>query len=191
MSESDGPGITLPDAYSRVTNPRRFAPLQIVAAELLDQLSTRFDVARAEGYHLDPELEASLELARPGVKLTPRDASSAPLVVVFSAFPGLHARFGRWCLNAFPVCGCDACEETAEGEVERLNSMIGDLTSGRFREAIQTDAAGDKWLESAFGSQGESVWRSSRSRLDAEGAQKLLAEGGPSSYVWKAWAARS
>ena len=178
------------DPHTRVTNPGRFASLHSMAAELLDQLSSRFDVAREEGHDLDSELEARSELAGPSVRLTPTNSSAAPLVIVFSAFPGLHARLGRWYLTAFPACGCDACGETVEGEAERLKSMIDDLTSGRFHEALQTDADGATWLDSEFGSHGATVWRSSRSRLTGERAQKLLGEGGPFSYLWSAWAAR-
>jgi hypothetical protein len=59
------------EAYSRVTNPERFAPLHDVAAELLDRLELEFDAERTEGYGLDPELEEGCKLARPSVTLVP------------------------------------------------------------------------------------------------------------------------
>jgi hypothetical protein len=183
--------VTMSDPHTRVTNPKRFAPLHRIATELLDQLSQRFDVERTEGYHLDSELEARSKLAGQSVKLAPRNSLSAPLVMVFSAFPGLHTRLGLWYLTSFPTCGCDACGETVESEAERLRSMIDDLTSGRFRESIRTDADGATWLQSEFGSHGATVWRSSRSRLTGERAKKLLGESGPFSYLWSAWTARS
>jgi hypothetical protein len=70
-----------PEAYSRVTNAERFAPLRVVAAELLDELELKFDVERAQGYGLDSELEEGWEPAQPPVTLVPRDVRAAPLVV--------------------------------------------------------------------------------------------------------------
>src|ERR1700738_5220398 len=98
----DGP---LQKAYSRVTSLGRCASLHAVAAELLDRLELEFDAERAEGYGLDPELEEGYKLARPSVTLVPRDVGAAPIVVAFSAFPGVLVRFGRWCTGAFPTCG--------------------------------------------------------------------------------------
>ena len=68
--------------------------------------------------------------ARPSVKLSPRDPDAAPITVVFTAFPGLHLRFGRWYREPFPDCGCDACDESAEGEIERLNEMVDAVAAG-------------------------------------------------------------
>ena len=77
------------------------------------------------------------DLARPDVKLTPVDPNAAPIVMAFTAFTGLRVRFGRWYVEPFPDCGCDACDESAEGEIERLSEMVDDVTAGRFREAIE------------------------------------------------------
>ena len=96
---AEGPPL---EAYSRVTNPERFASLHDVAAELLDRLEIEFDAERAEGYGLDPELEEGYKLARPSVTLVPRDVGAAPIVVAFSAFPGVLVHFGRWCTGCFP-----------------------------------------------------------------------------------------
>ncbi|MDA1128514.1 MAG: DUF6226 family protein [Chloroflexi bacterium] len=98
---SEGPP---PEAYSRITNPERFAPVPEFAGELLNRLEAEFAVERTEGYGLDPELESG-ELARPGVRLTPADADAAPIIIIFTAFPGLRVRFGRWYTNPFPSCG--------------------------------------------------------------------------------------
>src|SRR5580704_14390468 len=90
------------EAYSRVTNPERFASLHDVAAELLGRLELEFDAERTEGSGLDSELEEGCNQARPSVALVPRDISAAPIVVTFTAFPGVRVRFGRWCMIAFP-----------------------------------------------------------------------------------------
>ena len=53
------------------------------------------------------------------------------VTIAFSSFPGIHARFGKWTTDAYPGCGCDACDETAGSEIERLNDMIHNVTRGR------------------------------------------------------------
>jgi hypothetical protein len=181
---AEGPPL---EAYSRVTDPERFGSLHLVATELLDRLERNFDVERAEAYGLDPELERGITLARPSVTLVPRDAGAAPILIAFSTFPGIAVRFGRWCTSAFPVCGCDACDETAEGEIERLKSMIDNLTAGRFREAIRISAEGNPWQEWEFGSDRE---RCAKSRLDPDRARQLVAAGDQSLYEWGPWPKR-
>jgi hypothetical protein len=176
------------EAYSRVTNPQRFASLHDVAAELLDRLELDFNVERTEGSDLDPELEAGYKLARPSVTLVPRDTGAAPVVIVFSGFPGLRVRFGRWCTSAFPTCGCDACDETAESETERLKSLIDSLTAGRFREAIRIPADGPAWQESEFWSVASHC--AQKSQLDRGRARQLVEARDRSSYDWAQWPRR-
>ena len=52
------------EAYSRVTNPERFACLHNTAAELLDRLEREFAAEREEAYGLDPELEEGCNPSR-------------------------------------------------------------------------------------------------------------------------------
>jgi hypothetical protein len=176
------------EAYSRVTNPERFASLHAVAAELLDRLVLEFDAERAEGYGLDSELEEGIKLARPSATLVPRDIGAAPIVVIFSAFPGVRVRFGRWCVTAFPACGCDACDESVESETERLKSLVDNLTAGHFREAIKIPADGAAWQEYESWSVGGRC--AQRSQIDRARAQQLVAEGDGSSYDWGPWPRR-
>jgi len=182
---AEGPPL---EAYSRVTNAERFAPLHVVAAELLDELELKFDVERAQGYGLDSELEEGWKPARPPVTLVPRDVRAGPLVVGFSVFPGLRIRFGRWCMMAFPACGCDACDETAESESEQLKALFENLTAGRFREAIRIPAHGGaskEWESWSAAGRYAQV-----SELDRDRARQLVAGGGGSSYYWMPWPRR-
>jgi len=176
------------EAYSRVTNPERFASLHDAAAELLDRLEREFEAERRVAYGLDPELEQGCNLSRPSVALRPRDIGAAPLVVAFSDFPGLRVRFGRWYVVAFPTCGCDACDETAERETERLRSLIDNMTAGHFREAIRVRADGTEWKESEFWSTGGRC--PEELRLDQTRTRKLLDGGDRSSYEWGPWLRR-
>jgi hypothetical protein len=181
----EGPPL---EAYSRVTDPERFGSLHRVAAELLDRLEREFDAERAEGYGLDPEMEQVFKLARPSVSLAPRDAGAAPIVVVFSAFPGIVVRFGRWYTAAFPACGCDACDETAKSESERLEPMIDNLTAGRFREAIWIPTDGTAWHEWELWSSGARC--AQKLQLDPARARELVASGDRSLYEWRPWPKR-
>jgi hypothetical protein len=176
------------EAYSRVTNPERFASLHDVAAALLDGLELEFDAERANGYGLDPEVEEEIRLAQPSVSLVPRDANAAPLVVAFSAFPGVRVRFGRWCIIAFPTCGCDACDETAESEADRLKSMIDNLAEGRFEEAIRIPADGaasKEWKSWSAGGR-FAEW----AQLDQSRARQLVGAGDQTSFAWRPWPKR-
>ena len=141
------------EAYSRVTDAARFAPLHDAATEMFDRLEAEYEVERVEGSGLDDELEERLTCARPSVRLSAVDPAAAPITVVFSDFPGLHIRFGRWSTDLFPVCGCDACDESAEDEIERLTMMVDSVTTGGFREVVRCPAlpfVGDGWLKSEF-----------------------------------------
>ena len=89
---------------------------------------------------MDDEL-ARIRLARPPVRLVPHDPQAAPILVAFTDFPGLHLRFGSWRAEPFPGCGCDACDETADGSIEHMTRMVEAVVSGGFRESIQVPVA--------------------------------------------------
>ena len=183
----DGP----PDeAYSRVTDPDRFQPLHDAATELLERLEREFAVERLEGPDVDDELGRK-SLARPAIRLTPHDPQAAPIVVAFTEFPGLHVRFGSWRKEPFPGCGCDACDETADGSLEEMTRMVEAVVSGGFREAMRMPPLlGDGWQESEFRFD-DGGFSSSRGRVSRSHA---LAMTGGKRYVtleWKPWPLRN
>ena len=182
----------MPAAYSRVTNPERFLPLHTAMLETVGRLERDFEVERTEGYGLDEELARGVDLVRPDVKLVPADPDAAPITVVFTAFPGLYIRFGRWYTEPFPSCGCDACDESAEGEIERLNEMVDDVTAGRFRETIRApfiSYMGSGWQEAEFWSPGERRSRS-KTRLDGVSARKMSGGRRRLELNWQPWPRR-
>ena len=179
------------EAYSRVTNPERFRPLHSAMLEIVDRLESQFEVERTEGHGLDKELASDLSPARPDVRLTPRDAEAAPIAVLFSTFPGLHVRFGRWYTEPFPACGCDACDESAEGEIKRLNEMLDDVTSGRFREVVRRPLitfGGSGRMETWFWSADHT--RSQTSRVDGPRAREMADGRRRLDVDWKPWRRR-
>jgi hypothetical protein len=184
-----GPEGPPEDAYSRVTEPERFAPLHDFAAELLDRLEATYDVESEAGLGLDPYLESVGTPARPTRRLVPRSPIAAPMAVGFTAFPGLVVRFGRWQVAPFPNCGCDACDETFETESDHLERLVEGVTTGRFTETMRLPrGSGEGWLgaryEYAGGSEGgEGV-------ISRSEANRLLAGDPPGTITWQPWPRR-
>ena len=184
-----GPEGPPKEAYSRVTNPERFQPLHGAAIELLGRLERDFDVEREEGYGLDEELEKHFDPARPGVRLTPLDPQAAPIVVVFTKFLGLHFRFGSWRTEPFPNCGCDACDETADGSIEEMTRMVEAVVSGGFREAVLVPRLlGSGWRESEFRYNGG--YSSSRGNVPRSRALEMTGGKLNVTLDWKPWPRR-
>ncbi len=192
-----GPDEGPPDeAYSRVTNPERFRPLHAAMLEIIGRLENDYEVERTEGYGLDEELERRLDLARTSIRLSPRDAESAPIGVTFSTFPSLYLRFGKWYKEPFPDCGCDACDETAEDEIQRLKDVVDVVTSGRFREAVHRpliSLMGTGWVERELWSPDDgraSIKSFGESRVDARRAREMSGGRRRLDLHWKPWPRR-
>lgn len=159
-----------PEAYSRVTNPERFRPLHGFAERMLGSLETDFDVAREDGYGLDPDIKRND--ANYTVRLVPRAADAGPLSMAFTSLPGLWVRLGHWFVEPIPSCGCDACDETAEEAQRRLERLVRALTSAGFSESIMLPLWGDGWrTDEMAGSRGES-------RISRFEARALIARAG-------------
>jgi hypothetical protein len=171
--------------YGRVTNAARFAILHSVALEVLDRLEKEFDVERVEPYAHDEDLRgfARAPVARPTVALVPREG--APLVVAFSSFPGLLVRLGRSYRTAFPSCGCNACDESADGEADRFHELVRAVTRGQFREVVETGRDGSP----TFVWEWESFGHHRREQQLIESAEASKIELGQTSQ-WKPWIPR-
>jgi hypothetical protein len=179
-----GPEGPPPEAYSRVTEPERFAPLHEFADQLIIRLAERFDVDA--GKVIDADLEHG-GIARASIRLVPRSEDAAPITFTFTPFPGLRARFGHWYTEAFPSCGCDACDENAEDLTHRLGALVEDVTAGRFREASPRPAVGDEWYSEASGS----GWSGGTHVARARAEQALEVTNGETSFEWAPWPQRS
>jgi hypothetical protein len=185
MGSRWGPEGPPPEAYSRVTNPERFAPLHDIAAESLDRLQSRYRVFREDRFGLDPKLEPG-QPARATVRLVPEEPEGGPLTIGFTSFPGLMMRLGRWFVEPIPVCGCDACDETLDEGRRRMESFIDDLVSGRVRESVERPAIGPSWLVTDIGGSRE------RSRVTRAQAKAMIASaGGRRSFDYAPWPGRA
>jgi hypothetical protein len=179
-------GLSPEPPYGRVTNAARFSVLHSVALDVIDRLEQEFDVDRVEPYEHDEDLRgfARAPVVRPTVALVPREG--APLVVAFSSFPGLLVRLGSGYRTAFPSCGCDACDESADGEADRFRQLVHAVTRGQFREFVQVGADGSLTLVWEWESSGKH-WREQQLLLEPVDASKV--ELGPRSQ-WKPWIGR-
>jgi hypothetical protein len=139
--------------YGRVTNPERYAPLHGVADVLLERLARDYDVERTDDPAADEELSLRRALERL-VRLTPSDPAAAPVTIGFTDFPGLLVRYGRWHTEAYPSCGCDACDEGELDLEQRLAADVEDLVSGRFAEEFS--ASGQRRF--SFGDRTSGFW---------------------------------
>ena len=178
-----GPEGPPDEAYSRVTEPERFLPLLHWSLELLSRLESDYDVSREEGYRLDSELKRTPP-TRPTVRLTPRQDSSAPVVVAFNDQPGIYVRFGRFLIEPFPDCACDACDECAEGEFQNFKETVEAVVSGQFREWFRLQPDGTGQLGREFWS--DDLHRRGWSRVE-RGNVSNYAGGRGHVWDWAPW----
>ncbi len=117
-----------------MTNPQRYQVLHSAGRELVDALSRDYLVDIERGPELDEDFarEAQIEEA---VRLRPR-SGGAPLTVAFTAFPGLLVRYGEWHVEAYPACGCDACDEEPAEVIDRFRTCVGVVVGEGFTESL-------------------------------------------------------
>lgn len=180
-----------PEAYSRVTNPERFAPLHSIARTLLERLAAEYDVTRTEVFSLLPNMQA-VEHAHPPITVTPLATDAAPISIAFTTFPGVVVQCGLWLADSFPSCGCDACAETAADEGQRLEGLFLDVVAGCFREELTIPWFGKakvRWVLGDIQTRATHRWRSGGQMIPRARARALA--GGRSRKVqWQAWRRR-
>lgn len=172
------------EEYSRVTNPERFEPLHAHALSVVDRLVAEYDVRRHESLALPPDTPV-VEQVRAPIVLTPGTPDAAPLAILFTSFPGLFVHIGRWRMEPFPRCGCDACAETAQGEIERFDELCANVVAGRFSEEVRLPFIGQAKLCYSLGHSGGGHamgWLV----IPRAHARELVA-GGPKRIDWKPW----
>ena len=190
-------GINKPpeEAYSRVTNPERFLPLHAAATELVDRMEREYAVERLAGHDSGDE-PGRVRLARSPirlVRLVPHDPQAAPIKVAHTDFPGLHLWFGSWRTEPFPGCGCDACDESAGREIEKMIRMVEAVVSGGFHEAMRVPPLlGDGWQESEFRfDDGHGEFSRSRHRISRSRALEITGGERHMTLEWKPWSRRN
>ncbi len=141
------------EAYGRVTNPQRFAPLIPAADKLVADLVRRFDVTVTRG----PAVPWPASGVQPieSIRIAPPDSDQAPLTITTTSFPGLYLNVGAWQHIALPACGCDACDEQIDSAVDDLVKYCTALAEGKlteriniFRRVLEHSWDGDCWSRS-------------------------------------------
>ncbi|MCC5948681.1 MAG: hypothetical protein JJT89_09520 [Nitriliruptoraceae bacterium] len=122
------------DAYGRVSDPQRFAPLHELARGHRDRLLTTYDVTT---HAPPPEPDQGEVGVVDGWQLMPADPEASPLTFLLTNFPGLWLRFGARTAESFPACGCDACDEDVEDVAPGLASTVEAVVTGGFSESLE------------------------------------------------------
>lgn len=134
------------DMYSVIDHPERFAPLQTVAAAVVDYLTENYDVDVEEGYHLlagyphAPDIE---NIARV-VRLTPRSEYAAPITFVWTTDPAIRIYAGVLFDASYPSCSCIACDERWNECADELEEQTFSIVAGGLSEEI-SEPKRPKW----------------------------------------------
>lgn len=173
------------DAYSRVSNLERFAPLHTVAGSLIQWLRETFDVHVEEFPAVAGDLLHSPGDFLRAIRISPRDPAAAPLTFVLTEFPGVFLHAGALHDFHFPPCGCDACDDDVAGLAAELEWTVHAVVGGRYFERF---VRGNHWMESRLeGREGE--MRSGQTREGELPQEKVsLARAVlPATGRWSAW----
>lgn len=119
--------------------------------------------------------------------------------MVFTGFPGLAVRCGRWLKFRLPDCGCDTCDEDPAELWQELEERVCALVSGNFSErlssrrgvwsfeydipGVASGGYGVEYVDNVWGS----GWFSS---LSGWGARDPLEFGSPGTVEYSAWPGR-
>lgn len=127
----DGPPVA---AYGVDSHPERFAPLHAIADALVAHLVARYDVDVTDDPVCADDVRYSVPDVVRAVRLLPRRPTAAGLTVVLTGDPGVVVHAGLLHDFPFPVCGCDACDESWESVADDLEWHVGVVVGGGYRE---------------------------------------------------------
>lgn len=158
------------DAYSRVTNLQRFAPVHAVTIALVEWLENTYDVAVEQAPSVATDLLRMPDDVIRAVRVTPREPTSAPLTFVLTPFPGVYLHAGSLHDFHFPMCGCDACDDDVTNMVEELEWTVRTVVSGGYSERL--DPWPGSWVENKLDEPGART-SSGRSRISELPGERL------------------
>ncbi|MDI3213262.1 DUF6226 family protein [Arthrobacter sp. AL12] len=186
-----GAGAPDPESHSVDSHPERFAGLHAVARALIDHLTSVYDVdVQDDPAHAGELLRAGRDVLR-AVKVSPRDPGAAALTFVLTGYPGVMVHAGVLHDFAFPVCGCDACDETVETTADRLERLVLSVAAGGYRERYPVGRK--RWSEYALAAFDDSGSESGQGEPPPASAERLHAAEITLREVpvgWKPWPPR-
>ena len=110
------------EAYSRVTNPARFAPLALDVDALTGYLRTWYLV------------DVAVEMTGVGAqRATFHPTTGTPMTITVNA-DSATLEAGALFIQTFPNCSCDACDEDAHTAADDLERHVLAIAAGGFRE---------------------------------------------------------
>jgi hypothetical protein len=166
-----GDGAPDSESYSVDSHPERFAGLHLVARALIHHLAAVYDVEVQEGPAYATDLLTEARDVLEAVKVTPRSSGAAPLTFVLTGYPGVLVHAGVLHDFPFPVCGCDACDETAQTTADRLERLVLTVVAGGYAERYSVGRR--RWSEYALTAFDGSGSESGKSDLGPAGADRL------------------
>lgn len=117
------PGLPPDESYRRVTNPQRLAPLITVTEAVIRYLASEYQVSSM--------IEGSVTMLDPGATAAGLRFDVDPVGFVVRVTAGPVAEF------VFPVCACDACDETAEPLADDLEATVFAVVAGQLRQRVE------------------------------------------------------
>ncbi len=139
------------EVYSVLTHPERFRPLHDVARALIAYLERAYDVTVSEDPAHLADLPDGYVKAETAVRLTPAKPHAAPMTIVLTTDLRVVIQAGALVVEPFPVCGCDACDDTWESEADRLEDAVFAVVAGGLSESV----GGLRRLKFSYGLVGE------------------------------------
>ncbi|WP_458107413.1 DUF6226 family protein [Arthrobacter sp. R3-55] len=178
------------DSYSVDTHGERFEGLHLVARSLIEYLNRTYDVDVSIVPAHTAEVSVTAEEMVDVVRLAPRDPLAAPLTFVLTSLPSVVVRAGVLHDFPFPICGCDACDETAESEASRMEELVLGVAAGGYGERYPVGRK--RWAEYALFAVDGSGSRSGKGPQGRSSAQLSAAEERLRAVPngWKPWPLR-
>lgn len=109
------------ELYSECAHPERFEPLVTTAHALLDHLERRYDVERTEEV-VGEQTNVTLTPTGPGAVLT--------VIHPAGTLPSVEVRAGARSVGNWPVCGCDACDDSVPDLLDQLETAVFAIAEG-------------------------------------------------------------
>lgn len=125
------------EAYGRVTNPERYRAVVEAAHELVASLGADFGASMETGIAAT-DFPGWHEPEAPTTRITP--ARGMRITVMYTDFPGVVLgvgelnRYGPY--DAFPSCGCDACDEPIADLIDHMGELVAAVVDGSYREGL-------------------------------------------------------
>ncbi|MBT2597135.1 DUF6226 family protein [Arthrobacter sp. ISL-72] len=185
---ADGPAA---DSYSVLSHAERFAGLHSVALALIAHLTAVYDIDVDGNPGHAAELVMEAREVVQAIKVTPRMSGTASLTFVLTGYPGVLIHAGVLHDFPFPVCGCDACDETVESSADRMEMLVLTVAAGGYSERYPVGSR--RWREyalAAFDGSGSESGSGGVETVDAARLQDAEARLREVTGGWRPWPLR-